>query len=106
MAEIIITSQNFDSAVLGSNIPVLLDFWAEWCGPCRMISPIVAEIAERYDGKVTVGKVNVDDQSELANRFEISSIPTLLVIKNGDVVDKAIGYRPKEAVAEMLDRVI
>lgn len=106
MAEIIITSQNFDSAVLGSDVPVLLDFWAEWCGPCRMISPIVAEIAERYDGKVTVGKVNVDDQSELANRFEISSIPTLLVIKNGDVVDKAIGYRPKEAVAEMLDRVI
>ncbi len=106
MAEFIVTIQNFDSEVLHSNIPVLLDFWAEWCGPCRMLSPIVAEIALQFDGKIKVGKINVDEQSELANRFEISSIPTLAVIKNGLVVQKSVGYRTKDSVAEMLYKVI
>lgn len=106
MAELTITNQNFNTEVMQSNKPVLLDFWAEWCGPCRMLAPIVGEIAEMYDGVIKVGKVNVDEQRELADRFEISSIPTLVLIKNGATVAQSVGYRSKAAVAEMIDKAI
>lgn len=101
MSVINITSENFKSEVLNSNKPVLLDFWASWCGPCRMVSPIIDEIAsERPD--IKVGKVNVDEESDLAARFGVMSIPTLAVIKNGKVTHKSAGARPKEDILELL----
>ena len=103
MAEITLTAQNFETEVLKSDKPVLVDFWATWCGPCKMIGPIVEEIAEELEGKVAVGKINVDKQPELANRYGVMSIPTLLVFKNGEITNKKIGYMPKEKILEMLD---
>ena len=101
MAVINITSANFESEVLHSDKPVLLDFWATWCGPCRMLSPIVDEVAEeRGDSKV--GKVNVDEQPELAGQFDVMSIPTLLVFENGKLVNRAVGARPKSGVLSLL----
>ena len=97
-----ITKANYDELVKNSDKPVLLDFWAEWCGPCRMLAPIVDEIANEYKGKVNVGKVNVDDERELAMRYGISSIPTLMLFKNGEVVKKSVGYAPKSELEEML----
>jgi len=82
---------------------VLLDFWAAWCGPCQMLAPIVAELAAEYDGKVKVGKVNVDEQPELAAAFRVSSIPMIAVVKNGAVTNQAVGYRPKAQLAALLD---
>ena len=102
MSEIVITAQNFESEVKGSDIPVLVDFWASWCGPCKMLAPIVSEIAEEYAGKIKVGKVNVDDEPVLANQFGISSIPTLILFKNGQPAGVSIGYRPKEELVKML----
>ncbi len=102
MAEVVITNDNFEKEVLNSEIPVLLDFWAVWCGPCQMIAPVIAEIAEEYEGKVKVGKVNVDEQPELAGTFGIKSIPTIVVMENGQVKDAALGYRPKEEIISML----
>ena len=102
MAEITLTKENFENEVLNSDIPVLVDFWATWCGPCKMIAPIVEEIAEENEGKIKVGKVNVDDESDLAAEFRISSIPTLLVFKNGQIVYTSVGYRPKEQILELL----
>ncbi len=102
MAEITITAQNFDEEVLRSDIPVLLDFWAEWCGPCRMLAPVVAEIAREQEGKVKVGKVNVDEEPILAGRYGISSIPTILVFKNGEAVKAAVGVRPKTQLLDLL----
>ena len=97
-----ITNENFDDVVLKSGKPVLVGFWAEWCGPCRMVSPIVDEIAEERSD-IVVRKVNVDEQGELAMRFGVMSIPTLLVFKNGAVVHKAVGARPKDALLALLD---
>lgn len=102
MAEIKITVDNFEEEVLGSQIPVLVDFWASWCGPCRMLSPVVAEIAEELEGKVKVGKVNVDEEGELAARFGISSIPTVMVFKNGEVTNTSVGVCPKEELLALL----
>lgn len=97
-----ITKENFDEVVLHADKPVLVDFWAAWCGPCRMVSPIVDEIAEER-GDVTVGKINVDDQAELAIQFGVMSIPTLLVFREGQVVQKSVGAMPKEDILALLD---
>lgn len=101
MAELTVTSSNFETEVMKSSIPVLLDFWAPWCGPCRMIAPIVAEIAEENEGKLLVGKVNVDEEEELARAFSVRSIPFLAVIKDGKVVNTAVGAMPKEKILEL-----
>lgn len=102
MAEIKLTDQNFEQEVLHADLPVLVDFWASWCGPCRMLAPVIAEIAEEYAGKVKVGKVNVDEQPNLANRYGIASIPTVMLFKNGEVVNTSLGYRPKNDLETML----
>ena len=102
MAEITVTKQNFESEVLNSDLPVLIDFWATWCGPCRMIAPIVEEFALKYEGKVKVGKVNVDDEPELATQFGIVSIPTLVVIKNGEIAETSIGLCTMEKLKMLL----
>ena len=101
MEAITITTENFDAEVLHSEKPVLLDFWASWCGPCRMLSPIVDEVAEERTD-VKVGKVNVDEQPELAGQFGVMSIPTLLVFEQGKLVRQAVGARPKASVLELL----
>lgn len=102
MAEIKITKNNFESEVIKSDKPVLLDFWAEWCGPCRMLSPVIAAVAEKYDGKVKVGKVNVDEEPELANAFQVVSIPMVVVMKDGKVTDTSVGYRPQEQIEALI----
>ena len=102
MAEIVITKENFEEQVINSEIPVVIDFWATWCGPCKMIAPIVAEIAEEYEGKVKVGKVDVDEQGELAAKFGVMSIPTVVLIKDGEVAATSVGYRPKQQLVETL----
>lgn len=101
MSAITVTSENFQDVVMNSDKPVLLDFWAPWCGPCRMVGPIIDEIAgERSD--ITVGKVNVDEQVALAQQFRVMTIPTLMVIKNGQVVHQSTGARPKAQILELL----
>lgn len=97
-----ITKENFEEVVLKNQLPVLVDFWATWCGPCKMIGPLLEELSEEMTGKVVIGKVNVDKQPELAMQFQVMSIPTLLVFKNGEVVNKRIGFMPKEKIAEMI----
>ena len=101
MAEIILTESNFESEVLKSDIPVLVDFWATWCGPCRMLAPTIAKIAEEQQGKIKVGKVDVDEEPALAVKYGISSIPTLMVFKNGLVVKASVGVQPKSAIKAM-----
>ncbi len=95
MAEIILTSDNFETEVIGSEIPVLVDFWAPWCGPCKMLGPVISQIAEENEGKVKVGKVNVDEEDELAAQYGIQSIPTVLLFKGGEVVEQSLGFKPK-----------
>ncbi len=102
MSVITITSKNFEEEVSKSDIPVLLDFWASWCGPCRMVSPIVDQVAEELEGKVKVGKINVDEEQELAQGFNVMSIPTLVVINNGKLVNQAVGVRSKQEIIEMI----
>ncbi len=106
MAELILTNENFESEVLNSELPVLVDFWAEWCGPCRMLGPVVAQIAEEYEGRLKVGKINVDEQRELAMKYSIASIPTLLIFKNGEIAANSIGFKTKAALAKLLDEII
>ena len=103
MAYINITAANYEQEVLNSDKKVLLDFWAPWCGPCKMIAPIVEEIADEYDD-VVLGKVNVDEEMALAVQFKIASIPTLLVFEGGKQVNKAIGYMPKEGILKLLGK--
>lgn len=101
MAVLKLTKDNFHSVVIESNKPVLVDFWASWCNPCRMLGPIVDEVAEERED-IKVGKVNVDDEPELAAKYRVMSIPTLLVFKNGEVVNQSVGALPKEEILEML----
>ena len=101
MAELTITKDNFQKEVLASDIPVLVDFWATWCGPCKMVGPIVAEIAEEYEGKVKVGKVNVDEEPQLAMQFKVTAIPTLFVFKNGEVDGQIVGFAQKDEIIKM-----
>lgn len=99
-----ITKENFEKEVLQSEQPVLVDFWAAWCGPCRMVAPIVDQVAEEFKGKAKVGKINVDEQGELAEKYRIMTIPTLMVFKDGKVADSIVGARPKEELADMLNK--
>lgn len=100
------TDSSWDQEVLNSDKPVLVDFWAEWCGPCRMIGPLVEELSSEYDGKALVGKLNVDENPGVAQKYGIRSIPTLLVFKGGEVVDKIVGAVPKNMLSQKLDAQI
>lgn len=97
-----ITDENFETEVMQSALPVLVDFWAEWCGPCHMIAPTVEEIAKEYDGKIKVGKVNVDENMNTAAKFGIRSIPTLLVFKEGKIAGQFIGVQPKNVITSKI----
>jgi thioredoxin 1 len=101
-----LTDANFEEQVLKSDKPVLVDFWAEWCGPCRMVGPVVEELSNDYSGKAVVGKVNVDQNPGVAAKYGIRSIPTILFFKNGEVVDKSVGAVPKAALSEKLDAAL
>ena len=103
MTELKITAANFENEVLRSDQPVLLDFYADWCGPCKMLAPVLHEIAEESTGAFKVGKVNVDEQMELAMRFQVSSIPMLVVFKDGKAVAKSVGYRSKAEITAMVE---
>ena len=102
MAEITLTASNFEAEVLNSDKPVLVDFWATWCGPCRMLAPTIAKIAEEQEGVIKVGKIDVDEEPELAARYGIASIPTLMVFKGGQVTKASVGVQPKAAIEAML----
>ncbi len=99
-----ITNDTFQEAVLNSDKPVVVDFWASWCGPCRMVAPIMEELAGDYEGKVQIAKVNVDDQGELAAQFRIMSIPTVLIFKDGQMVEKVVGARAKGEFVELIEK--
>lgn len=99
----VLTDSNFNEEVIKSDTPVLVDFWAEWCGPCRMVGPVVEELAGEYEGKVKVGKVDVDSNPQISMQFGIRSIPTLLIFKGGEVVDQVVGAVPKSHLAKHLD---
>ena len=102
MAEIKVTKDNFDQVVLGANAPVLVDFWAPWCMPCRMIAPLVEELAHDLEGKAVVGKINIDEENELAARFRVSSIPTLIVFEGGKEVRRSVGSQGKDAIKKLI----
>ena len=102
MNEVIINKSNFENEVINADKPVLLDFWASWCGPCKMLSPVLSEIADDYADVIRVAKVNVDDEPELAMKFKVSSIPMLVLFKNGRIVSTSVGYRPKDEILNEL----
>lgn len=100
----VLTGDNFDDVVLKSTGYTLVDFWASWCGPCRMVGPIIEELSEDYAGKISVGKVNVDENEDLAKKYSVQSIPTIILFKDGEIVDKLVGGLPKEQFEDMLDK--
>ncbi|WP_040358131.1 thioredoxin [Capnocytophaga sp. oral taxon 338] len=101
-----ITDASFDEVVLKSDKPVLVDFWATWCGPCRMLGPVIEEVAKEYEGKVVVGKVDVDSNQEFAAKYGVRNIPTVLVFKNGEVVGRQVGVAPKKTYTDALDSLL
>lgn len=101
-----ITVDNFEQEVISSDVPVLVDFWAAWCGPCRMVGPVVDKISDNYEGKAKVGKINVDEQGALAERFRVLSIPTIYIFHKGEVVEKLVGARPYEELTAALDKYL
>lgn len=101
MSELVITKDNFEEEVLNSKIPVIVDFWADWCGPCKMLGPIIAQIAEENEGKIKVGKVNVDEEMLLASKYNIMSIPTVILFKDGQVDKTSLGFKPKAELMEL-----
>lgn len=106
MSEVILNEKNFEKEVLKSNLPVMVDFWAEWCGPCKVLSPIVEKLADEYSGKVKVGKVNVDENNSLAMQYNVMSIPTLKFFKGGKVAGELIGAAPKAAVEQEIKKYL
>lgn len=104
--EVIVTSKNFDAEVVKSGVPVVADFWAEWCGPCKMIAPVLRELAAQYKDKIKIAKIDVDAESELAQRFNIVSIPTILVFSQGKVVKQQIGAVPRHTLEKMIKEVL
>ena len=106
MAALEVTDDSFSNEVLHSELPVLVDFWAEWCGPCKMVSPIVEELSNDYDGKIKVTKLDVDSNPQTAANYGIRGIPTLLMFKDGSAVDQIVGAIPKQQIAERLDKII
>jgi thioredoxin 1 len=101
-----ITSDNFTEKVLNSDKPVMLDFWAPWCGPCRMVGPIIDKIAEDFEGRAVVGKINVDEETNLAEQFKVMSIPSLFVIKNGEVVERMVGARSAPELVKLIEKYL
>ncbi|HYE09125.1 MAG TPA: thioredoxin [Patescibacteria group bacterium] len=99
-----VTTNNFENEVLKSNSPVLVDFWAAWCGPCRMVAPVIDQLAEQYSGKVKVVKLNVDENPEIAEKYQILSIPTVYLFKNGSKAEELVGARPKQSFEEMINK--
>jgi thioredoxin 1 len=102
--EIILTEDNFEQEVINSEVPVLVDFWAEWCGPCKMLGPVIEEIATQYTGRAKVGKVNVDQNQTISGKYGIRSIPTLILFKNGEIVEQVVGAQSKQKVQELMDK--
>lgn len=100
--EIKVTKNNFEQEVLKSDIPVLVDFWAVWCGPCQMLAPVLEDVANEYEGTLKVAKINVDEETELAIKYGVEAIPTILLFKNGQIVKKSVGYLDKAEIKEML----
>jgi thioredoxin 1 len=104
--EVTITTANFDEKVIKSDKPVMLDFWASWCGPCRMVAPIIEKLAEDFNGKAVVGKVNVDEEQELAEKFKVMNIPTIFIMKGGQVVEKLVGARSERELQLLLEKYL
>lgn len=106
MSELTLTDSNFKSEVLQSKTPVLVDFWAEWCGPCRMVAPVVEKIAHTYAGKIKVGKLNVDDNSEIPAQYGVQSIPTLILFKDGEEANRMVGYQSEQKLKSTIDSLL
>lgn len=103
---VILTNDNFKEEVMHSDLPVLIDFWATWCGPCRMVAPIIDQLATEYNGRIKVGKINVDEQVNLASTYKVMSIPTIILIKNGQIIEKMIGVRSKSDLENLINKSI